>query len=216
MIRRILSAIVLAALSGAVLAAYDPQPRDDYTLQGSWQVNAQAGDDVERIVAELLEKEEKERRRFRRQMAEHDRFEPPDEPMPPDPGYRRQQERALREQLGVTKMLKIMQTGGDLEIESDSDRRRFRAGSSSQVSMRNGDLADAEVGWDGEWFVIDRRVPGRVRQVEKLRLVKKTGQLEYVTKWSGDDELAGVKLRRIFDRVTSEPPPEDPARGPVR
>jgi hypothetical protein len=90
------------------------------------------------------------------------------------------------------------------------------AGSRTQVSMPEGELADSRVGWDGQWFVIDRSVHGGPHVVEKYRLMPKTGQLEYEMKWSGQSELAGMKIRRVFDRSTAAPPPADPAAGPTR
>src|SRR5262249_43018396 len=99
---------------------------------------------------------------------------------------------------------------------TDFDSRRFEAGSGGQTSMRNGDLAGAEGGWGGDAFVIDRKVPGRWHQTETLRLLKKTGQLEYIVKWAGDTGLAGDKMRRVFDPVTVDPNPPDPNVGPVR
>jgi len=119
--------------------------------------------------------------------------------------------------LGVTQQLDISQDerGTKVEIASDAGSRRFVAGTRSQVSMPEGELADSEVGWDGDWFVIDRRVKKGPRVVEKYRLVPKTGQLESIIAWSGETVLSGIKVRRIFDRVEgARPPPADPALGP--
>ena len=82
--------------------------------------------------------------------------------------------------------------------------------------MPEGELADSEVGWDGDWFVIDRRVRNGPRALEKFRLVPKTGQLEYIMVWRGETELAGMKIRRIYDRGVATPGPADPAHGPIR
>ncbi|MET0984486.1 MAG: hypothetical protein ABW034_03670 [Steroidobacteraceae bacterium] len=216
MLRNTLLAIVSLTIS-ATAAAYESQPRNSTTLEGSWVVNSAASDDVDKLVSELIDKEEKERRRWRRQMEEEDPFSSPD-PLPDlsDPRYRRAVESKWRRMLGVTNTLKLHQDGARIEMSSELDARRFEAGSSSQVSMRNGDLADSRVGWDGEWFVIDRKVPRGAHELEKLRLIKSTGQLEYVIKWSGDTELSGVKLRRVFDRAASDEPAPDPAVGPAR
>ncbi len=65
--------------------------------------------------------------------------------------------------------------------------------------MPEGQLADSWVGWDGEWFIIERKVRSGPRALEKFRLTK-TGQLEYMMKWSGDSELSGIKVRRLYDR----------------
>ena len=216
MIRSTLFALALALVSTYVFAAYHAQPRDDTSLQGSWQVNVQASDNVDQLVAELIAREERERRQWRKRMEQVDPYALPEPEGSPDPTLRRKRENALRNLLGVTKTLKVVQNGTTLEIATDIESRRFETGSTSQSSMRNGDLADMNVGWDGEWFIVDRKVPGRRRQVERLRLIKKTGQLEYVSKWSGDDDLSGVKLRQVFDPVIVEPQPVDPNIGPVR
>lgn len=216
MIRKALLAFALAVIGGNALADYAAQPRDNSTLQGSWRVNEAASDNVDQIVAKLIEKDEKERRQWRRRMQDQGPIATLDlPPEVPDPGYRSREENEYRSMLGITKTLKVTQAGTRIEIASDVDTRRYEAGSVSQVSMSSGDLADAQVGWDGEWFVIDRKVPGRLRQVEQLRLIKKTGQLEYISKWSGDTELSGVKLRRVFDPITIAATPGDPELGPV-
>jgi hypothetical protein len=216
MIRNTLFAIALIVIDSNAFA-YDAQPRANTTLQGNWIVNAKASDDAEKLVAELIEKAAKERQRWRKRMEEENPFIGPD-PMPnlSDPKHRRGQEDELRRLLGVTQKLKLSQDGIRLEMLNDAEIRRFQAGSSSQVSMSDGDLADSNVGWDGEWFVIDRKVRRGAHEIEKLRVLKKTDQLEYVTTWSGDTELSGVKLRRVFDRTTLAAPPPNPAAGPVR
>lgn len=217
MTRSAVLAFLLAVTCATAGAAYNPQPSSATSLQGSWALNATASDDVDKLVAALVSQEEKERRRWRKRMEEEDPFAGPD-PLPnlADPVHRRAAENQLRRMLGVTQKLKLTQNGVNIEMTSDSDSRRFETGSTSQVSMRNGDLADCRVGWDGEWFVIDRKVPRGAREIEKLRVNKKTGQLEYLSTWSGDTELSGVKLRRVFDRTTVAELPADPAIGPVR
>ena len=100
-------------------------------------------------------------------------------------------------------------------MRSSIETRRFTAGSESQVSMPEGQLADLKAGWEGQWFVVQRRARGGPRVTEKFRLLK-TDQLEYQMAWSGDTELAGMKVNRIFDRAQGEPPVRDPDLGPVR
>jgi hypothetical protein len=96
------------------------------------------------------------------------------------------------------------------------ETRSFTAGSNSQVSTAEGELADSQVGWDGEWFISDRRVHRGARIVEKYRLLKKTGQLEYQINWGGDHMLSGIKIRRVFDRAEKDTTPPDPDVGPIR
>ena len=122
----------------------------------------------------------------------------------------KRREENLHRMLAISDTLAIKQDGATLDIVSAVESRRVVAGSRTQVSMPEGQLADSKVGWDGEWFVIDRRVRGGPRVVEKFRLVPKTGQLEYEMTWCGDGELDGMKVRRMFDRVTVTPPPADP------
>ena len=127
----------------------------------------------------------------------------------------KRREENLHKMLAISDTLAIRQAGATLDIVTAVESRRVVAGSRTQVSLPEGELADSNVGWDGQWFVIDRRVRGGPRVLEKFRLVPKTGQLEYEMKWSGDGELEGMKVRRVFDRVTVTPPPADPAAGPV-
>ena len=110
----------------------------------------------------------------------------------------------------------LIQEGSTFDLLSAVDSRRVVAGSRTQVSMPAGELADSKVGWDGQWFVIDRSARQGPHVVERYRLVPKTGQLEYEMKWSGDTEIAGMKIKRVFDRITVVPLPADPAAGPVK
>ena len=128
----------------------------------------------------------------------------------------KRREENLHKMLAISDTLAIRQAGATLDIVTAVEARRVVAGSRTQVSLPEGELADSNVGWDGQWFVIDRRVRGGSRVLEKYRLVPKTGQLEYEMKWSGDSEIAGMKVRRVFDRVTVAPLPADPAAGPVK
>src|SRR5690349_13291412 len=129
--------------------------------------------------------------------------------------WQKQQDENLRRMLGVSGTLEIRQAAPtSFDFISAVESRRVEAGSHTQVSMPEGQLADSEVGWDGEWFVIERRVRSGPRALEKFRLVPKTGQLEYFMAWSGDTELAGMKIRRLFERRTQPAPAPDPDRGP--
>ena len=137
---------------------------------------------------------------------------------PPSEERRRRRNDLYRQMLGFTEHLTIAQSdnGAKVEIGSDTGSRRFVAGTHSQVSLPEGELADSEVGWDGDWFVIDRRAKRGPRVVEKYRFLPKTGQLETIIAWGGDTFLSGMKVRRIFDRDTAEVKPPDPGSGPVR
>ena len=119
-----------------------------------------------------------------------------------------------RRMLNITETLRIEQQGSRIELASAAETRRVTAGERSQVSMPQGGLADSKVGWDGEWLVIDRSVRDGPRVVERFRLLK-NGRLEYRMAWSGDTELSGLSVRRIFHRSTPAPNP-DPAVGPIR
>ena len=122
----------------------------------------------------------------------------------------------LRQMLGITNTLDITQSGTKVDIVSQMESRRFEAGVDSQVSMLSGELADSHVGWDGQWFVIERKASGGPRVTEKYRLLKKTDQLESVIAWGGDSPLAGIKVHRLFDRGVADTTPPNPDEGPIR
>jgi hypothetical protein len=217
---------VIAALScwTALAHAYDSTSSRAADLSGTWKLDAAASDDAQRMLDERLEKERQQRAQRRRH---EDSMRLPGEPPPlessqdqPARASRRpwQQRRYenLRKMLAITDTLTIRQAGTSVEIESALEVRRVEAGSRTQVSMPEGGLADSSVGWDGEWFVIERAVRKGPRVVEKYRLVKKTGQLEYRMAWGGDSELAGMKLTRYFERVTGAGATPAPAALPVR
>jgi hypothetical protein len=213
-----------AALSAAAL---DAVPARAVDLSGSWKLNTALSDDAEHM---LEERQREERERYMRWRRQQEQAYPPGAPPPIDiygspasrepssarrASMKRRQEN-LYKMLAISDTLSIRQDGSTLDITSAVDSRRVVAGSSTQVSLPEGELADSKVGWDGQWFVIDRNVRHGPRVVEKYRLLPKTGQLEYEMKWSGESEIAGIKLKRVFDRVTVAPLPADPAAGPVR
>ena len=213
-----------AVASAAALDAASPRGVD---LSGSWKLNAALSDDAEHM---LDEHQRLERERYMKWRRDQERAYPPGAPppldvdAPPTPrepssarraSIKRRQEN-LYKMLAISDTLVIRQDGSTFDILSAVDSRRVVAGSHTQVSLPEGELADSKVGWDGQWFVIDRNVRRGPRVVERYRLAPKTGQLEYEMKWSGDSEIAGMKVRRVFDRVTVAPPPADPAAGPVR
>lgn len=210
-------------------AALDAVSSRGIDLSGSWKLNAALSNDAEHMLAE---RQRLERERYMKWRKERERMYPPDAPPPievdgpdtpragePSPSRRASMKRRqenLYKMLAISDTLSIRQEGATVDIVTAVEARRVVGGARTQVSMPEGELADSNVGWDGHWFVIDRRVRGGPRCVEKFRLVPKTGQLEYRMAWSGDSDLAGIKIKRVFDRTSGAPPPADPAAGPVR
>jgi hypothetical protein len=209
------------------VADFAAAPKRPTDLTGYWLLDPAASDDPE---AMLVERQTKERDQFERMRRREQQSLPPGMPPPidvdappPDAGNRRrgprpwqkQREENFRRMLAVSPTLEIKQPEPTrFEIVSAVESRRVEAGSHTQVSMPEGQLADSRVGWDGEWFVIERRVRGGPRALEKFRLVPKTGQLEYFMGWSGDTELAGMKIQRFFNRRTGPAPVANPDIGP--
>jgi len=219
-------------LGSTAVAGYDATSHQGVSLSGHWRLNTALSDDAEQMLQQRMEEERKEREKWlKRARQENPLGLPPlGEPMPesdtaapatpaPNPqmqGRRKRRDDELRRMLGISDTLAITQSGAIIDIESQVDSRRFEAGSRSQVSMPQGELADSAVGWDGQWFVIERNARKGPRVVEKYRWLKKTDQLESLLAWSGDSPLAGIKVRRIYDRVVGDVPPPDPAKGPYR
>jgi hypothetical protein len=221
-------ALVVVALLGAT--GFDAVPSRVTDITGHWKLNAALSDDVEHM---LEERQRREYERFMQWRKQQERMYPPGAAPPIDvdapPGTQRsrqpssarrasmqREDENLHKMLAISDTLVIRQDGSTFDILSAVDSRRVVAGSRTQVSLPEGELADSKVGWDGQWFVIQRVVRGGPRVVEKYRLMPKTAQLEYQMAWGGDSEIAGMKIRRVFDRVTEAPPPADPAAGPVR
>lgn len=226
LLHRAVSAFLLCLWSALALADFDATPKRPVELAGYWVLNTQGSDDPEAMLAERQAKEWERFERMRRRVegARPANMPPPidaDAPPPdagrsrgPRPWQRRQQEN-LHRMLAVSPTLEIKQLGPTrFEFVSAVETRRVEAGSHTQVSMPEGQLADSEVGWDGEWFVIERRVNRGPRGLEKFR-VTKDGQLEYYMKWSGNSELAGMKVVRFFDRRTGPAPAPNPEHGPM-
>jgi len=224
---------VLAALCGFFAAnalAYDAFPRRATSIAGYWVLNEAQSDDVEKALRERIERE---RERYRRDMERWRKARGRDPTLPPpdaeDPEVseatraareriRRRHEREMdqfRRMLNVTRTLRITQEGARIEIVSAVETRRFDAGSESHVSMPEGHLADLRVGWDGEWFVVERRTRRGPDVVERFRHLAKTDQLEYRMSWRGETELAGINVKRIFDRSNGDAV-RKPEVGPVR
>lgn len=211
-LRCLLASVPFVLAWGSAQAGYDAKSPRDIDLSGHWVLNAQMSEDAEAMLARRLEQE---RGRLAKQRRELERARAPGAPPPIDvdpaaeasqgqPSQRPWQKRRdenLRRMLGITRALTIRQSGRRMEIESAQETRRFEAGTRSQVSMPQGQLADARAGWKGQWFVVDRRVTRGPGVVEKFRLLSKTDQLEYQMAWSGHTELSGMKVRRVFDRA---------------
>jgi hypothetical protein len=235
--RRCLLALGLLMLAHTAFAAYSANPSRAVDLSGRWTVNAALSDDAERLLQKRLAEDRKRREALmRRARAQGEIFMPPDPdddspespqprepragnlppPLSPREARLKRRDDELRRMLGISPTLAIKQSGTTLDIESQIETRRFEAGSRSQVSMPQGELADSNVGWDGEWFVIERKVRSGPRVVEKYRWLKKSDQLESMIAWSGDSPLAGIKVHRIYDRVVGAVPPPDPRQGPVK
>ena len=220
--RRFAFLLVLCSVSTSTLAAYNAAPRRAVDLNGRWVVNEALSDDAEKMLSERLDEE---RRRYARDRRLEERTLPEGLPPPlaseappparePRPWQKRRME-SFQRMLGVTKALDIRQQDSSITITSGLESRRLTAGSRTQVSMPGGELADSSVGWDGDTFVIERKVRRGPRVIEKFRLLK-SGQLEYTLAVAGDTELAGMKVRRVLDRGSATPNIPNPGVGPVR
>jgi hypothetical protein len=224
MLRILVTAALLLNVSAALALSAGAKAGID--LSGRWSINTVLSDDAEVLLARRQEEERQERRRWDERNRGRTPLEQLDEPMTApsvtDSRYGRERrtarEEEFRRMLGVTKFLDIKQPadGRTVEMRSDAESRSFQAGVRSQVSMPEGQLADSNVGWDGEWFVIERKAYKGPRVVEKYRRLKKTDQLESVIAWGGDSPLDGIKVHRIFDRAEGTAPPPDPTRGPFK
>jgi hypothetical protein len=222
----------LLLFGSTALAAYDAASAQGVDLTGHWRLNVALSDDAEKMLQERLDEERRDREKWLKRAREENALglpplgEPEAEPgaegrsaVPANPPRQRRRNRRddeLRQMLGISDTLSINQSGTAVDIVSQVDSRRFEAGSRSQVSMPQGELADSAVGWDGEWFVIERKASRGPKVVEKYRWLKKTDQLESRLAWSGDSPLAGIKVKRVYDRVVGDIPPPDPAKGPYR
>ena len=225
MMRRALLGLLLLSTALCAHALKTVAP-GDVSIDGQWTVNVAASDDGERMIRDRMEEVRKEQRRFeekRRRQMENDPFawEPEFTPPEQSPQFKARMEerdRSMRQMLGMTKFLNIKQAdaGTKIEIVSEFETRRLTAGSRSQVSLPQGQLADLKTGWDGEWFVIERTSRNGPRITEKFRRLKKSDQLEALTTVKGDSMLAGLKVRRVFDRTVGDAPPVNPSAGPVR
>jgi hypothetical protein len=222
-----LLAFLLSTCAVSTAAALDAVPSRPVDLSGSWKLNTAQSDDAEHMLEELQRRQREQYMKWRRAQ---ERAYPSNAPPPidvdgtgaargPSPSRRasiKRHQEMLQQMLAISDTLVIHQEGATFDILSAVDSRRVVAGERTQVSLPGGELADSKVGWDGQWFVIDRYARQGPHVLERYRLVPKTGQLEYEMKWSGETEIAGMKIKRVFDRVTVVPLPADPAAGPVR
>jgi len=227
---RVALSVALLCLLSACASNYQGVAPQNVDLSGQWRLNAALSDDAEALLQEHLNQGRKDdaNREKRLMRASGSILPPPESPQANDDASpparisnsrRVAQERymnTLRRMLGISEFLTVTQAGPDVRIVSAVDSRSFDAGTHSQVSMPLGDLADSAVGWEGEWFVIDRRVGGGARVIEKYRRLKPTDQLESLMAWSGDGPLSGIKVRRVYNRVVGAVPPPDPGQGPIK
>jgi len=215
---RLWISLCLLGLSSAVHALEARAPRD-VDLSGRWAVNAALSDDADALLLERVDKQLRREKRWREAAAREEGVEAPPAAEGPSPAQTRRLVAQLRRALELYAMVEIKQSaaGDQLELRGDGNQRRFTPGRSA-MSMPEGQLADAEVGWDGAGFVIDRKVRKGPHVVERYQLLKKTGQLQVIVSWGGasDDLLSGIKIKRVFDRSEGALPPPDPDVGPVR
>lgn len=227
-LHRILAAVFLLLAANIASAALAPNPTREARIEGEWKLNAPLSDDAEKILDERLKRERDLMMRMMQQMDRRNPMglPPPDAARdlpPPSEDARAQMRRRRQEQqdihrrlLTISNWLKIKQGEGAIELSSAAEQRHLEPGTRSQVSMPEGELADAIVGWQGDTLVIERETRDGPDIVEKLRWLKATDQLEYRLAVSGDSELAGIKLKRVYDRIVVAAPPMNPAIGPVR
>lgn len=224
---RLLLAVLLLHFSSSALAQRDAAP-SGADLSGQWLVNTTQSDDAQALLERHRDKDRKrleklEEQRRRRMQDDPFAWEPewvPPQRTPQHLAAMRERERKVHQMLGMTHRLEISQSAGgaQLTIGSDFETRRFQAGTRSQVSLPQGQLADSQSGWDGQWFVIDRNARNGPRIIERYRYLKKTDQLEMQVAIKGRSELSGMKLRRVFDRVSpaAQAASPDPMMGPTR
>jgi len=206
--RAALIGLVLASVHGC--ASYDASAPEGVDLSGHWVLDPQASDDVGKVIAKVLDEERPPR-------SAADRDDKP--PAPATEEERKARERRieairtrhareiqeLREQLLASDRLEIEQQGADIRLTTEFTTRSIRAGSKLQTSIPGGGLADASAGWDGRTFAVTRSVPGGPRLVEQYRLINNGAQLEATLAISGRGPLAGVRLRRVYDRSAAPP-----------
>ena len=120
----------------------------------------------------------------------------------------KRREENLHRMLAISDTLAIARQGATLDIVSAVESRRVVAGSRTQVSMPEGELADSNVGWDGQWFVIDRRVRGGPRVVEKVpaRAEDRSARIR-------DEVVRRRRARRHEDPARVRPRDRDAAAG---
>lgn len=204
----------------SVAQALDARAPQNVDLSGRWALNAALSDDVDALLRKRVDKQLKRERRWSEQDARDQGLDAPPEPEALSGPQANRLLGQLRRTLQVYSRVEIKQSaaGTQLDLIGDGNPRRFTAGGRSQMSMPDGPLADAEVGWDGDEFVIERKVRKGPRLVERYRLLKKTGQLQATISWGGnsDDLLSGIKVRRVYDPSSGDEPPPDPDVGPVR
>lgn len=203
-------------------------PKRESHIEGEWKLNAQLSDDAQKALAERLKREHE---RMAHMMRDMDRRNPlglppldagRDLPPPSDDARARMRRRHAEEEeihhrlLAISDWLTIKQDSAAIELVNAVEQRHLEAGTRSQVSMPSGELADEKVGWDGDTLVIDRETREGPDIVERFRWLKATDQLEYRLAVSGDTELAGIKLKRIYDRGAAPAPPANPVIGPTR
>lgn len=222
--------LTLAAFAAhAELKAEPSRPTD---LSGHWVFNAAASDDAVAVANKWLSKEMRPRRPVmpRGRGEEDDEYKIPDdehtvvqEPPADDDspeGRKRHQphinfnSERVRRILGLVPALDITQSEGGVKVASELETESYEPGR-SQVSTIEGGLADSEIGWDGETFSIDRRVPHGLRVVEQYRLLNKGTQLEVRIERRGEGMFSPMNLRRVYDRA-APPAAVDPNAGPSR
>src|SRR5690606_20319189 len=156
-------------------SSFDAQPRRAVELAGHWVLNPAQSEDPWAMLQQRRAREDARYQRLReRAMRQRraDELPPIEAPQrPPQRPWPQREEEKQRRMLAISDFLRIEQDGREFRFTSEVESRRVLAGSCSQVSMPEGELADAEAGWKGDSFVIRRRVRRGPRVEERLRVL---------------------------------------------
>jgi hypothetical protein len=193
----------LALLGGCGGSHLAVDPTAAVSLAGTWQVDPQASDDPQKIMAQLRAEAQKI---INRNIAAAGGTPPPDGEAAHgprrDPLQHSTAAHLIQAVIARSDLLTIRQSPTEIDFDFGSARRSYSPGAHSVVSAEGG-VGDQESGWNGRNYEIHIKAQQGPQVSEVFELAPDGKQLiEHLH--IGSYELPAVNLKRVYNRATAD------------
>jgi hypothetical protein len=107
--------------------------------------------------------------------------------------------------LATREEFEIKQQPDTVSVNTLEETSTCKTGAATKVKVPNGDQMDQRCGWDGGTWVTELKSEDGVTRTNRYELRKNGQQLVMVSEIKGGHtQLAGLKLKRVYDRIVME------------